>query len=176
MHIELRPLRAEDLPRLAATKGGAAWKGHDSKRWNRYLTEQSQGLREVLLADAGKAIVAYGSLAWVSQNPSFRKAGIPEIQDLVVAEGCRKRGIATRIIRALEERVHAAGHSQVGIGVGLYRDYGAAQRLYSRLGYVLDGAGVSYKNSTVEPGSQVTVDDDLVIWMLRDLQEAQPKG
>lgn len=176
MPIEVRPMRADDLPRLAATQGGAAWKGQDSKRWNRYLTEQSQGLRDVLLADTGEAIVAYGSVAWVSQNPGFRRAGIPEIQDLVVAEGCRKAGIATRIIRALEDRARAAGHRQVGIGVGLYRDYGAAQRLYSRLGYVLDGTGVSYKNSSVEPGSQVTVDDDLVIWMMRDIQEAKPKG
>jgi GNAT superfamily N-acetyltransferase len=161
-------LRADDLPHLAATQGGAAWKGHD-KRWHRYLAEQSQGLRDVLLADTGEAIVAYGSLAWVSQNGSFRHAGIPEIQDVVVAEGYRNAGLTTRIIRALEERARAAGHLQAGIGVGLYRGYGPAQRLYSRLGYVLDGAGVSYKNASVEPGAQVTVDDDLVIWLLRDL-------
>lgn len=170
MHIELRPLRADDLPRLAATQGGAAWKGRD-KKWDRYLEEQDQGLREVLLADTGEAIVAYGSLAWVSQNPSFRNAGIPEIQDLVVAEAYRKNGLGTRIIRALEKRASSAGHVRVGIGVGLYRDYSAAQRLYSRLGYALDGTGVSYKNASVEPGSHVTVDDDLVIWMLRSLNE-----
>lgn len=131
MPIELRPLRAVDLPRIAATRGGAAWKG-DDPRWNRYLTEQSQGLREVLLADTREAIVAYGSLAWVSQSPSFRKAGIPEIQDLVVAEAYRNAGLGTRMIRALEERARAAGHLRIGIGVGLYRDYGAAQRLYAR--------------------------------------------
>jgi hypothetical protein len=85
MPIDLHPLRPEDLPRLAATQGGPAWKGHD-KRWNRYLAEQGQGLRHVLLADTGEAIVAYGSLAWVSQNRGFRAAGIPEIQDVVVAE------------------------------------------------------------------------------------------
>jgi ribosomal protein S18 acetylase RimI-like enzyme len=165
--IELRPLRPDDLPRIAATRGGAAWKGSD-QRWNRYLVQQNQGLREVLLADTGEAIVAYGSLAWVSQNPSFRKAGIPEIQDLVVAEAYRNGGLGTRMTRALEERARAAGHLRLGIGVGLYRDYGAAQRLYSRLGYVLDGTGVSYKNASVAPGSQVMVDDDLVIWMLRE--------
>jgi GNAT superfamily N-acetyltransferase len=176
MPIELRALRANDLPGLAATQGGAAWKGRDSKRWNRYLAEQSQGLREVLLAETGEAIVAYGSLAWVSQNPFFRKAGIPEVQDLVVAEGYRKAGLGTRIIRALEESARIGGHLQVGIGVGLYRDYGTAQRLYSRLGYILDGTGVSYKNVSVEPGSQVNVDDDLVIWMLRDLEERKRKG
>ena len=176
MLIELRRLRSDDSPRLAATQGGAAWKGHDDKRWNRYLTEQSQGLRDVLLADAGEAIVAYGSLAWVSQNPSFRNAGIPEIQDLVVAEACRNARLGTRMIRALEELARAAGHSRVGIGVGLYRDYGAAQRLYSRLGYILDGTGVSYKNAGVEPGSLVNVDDDLVIWMVRDLEQPKRKG
>jgi GNAT superfamily N-acetyltransferase len=175
MHIEFHPLRADDLAMLAATSGGAAWKGGDG-RWNRYLAEQNQGRREVLLADTGDAIIAYGSLAWVSQNPSFRSAGIPEIQDLVVAEAYRNAGLGTRMVRALEERARAAGHLRVGIGVGLYRDYGAAQRLYSRLGYILDGTGVSYKNVSVEPGSQVNVDDDLVIWMLRDLQEPKRKG
>ena len=175
MKIEFRRLQARDLPRIAATRGGPAWKGNDP-RWNRYLTEQSQGLRDVLLADTGEAIIAYGSLAWVSQNLSFRKAGIPEIQDLVVAEAYRNGGLGTRMIRALEERARAAGHVRVGIGVGLYRDYGAAQRLYSRLGYILDGTGVSYKNVGVEPGSQVNVDDDLVIWMLRHLEEPKRKG
>ena len=169
MPIELRRLRPDDLPRLAATRGGVAWKGSDG-RWNRYLAEQNQGRREVLLADTGEAIIAYGSLAWVSQNPSFRSAGIPEIQDLVVAEDYRNAGLGTRMIRALEERARAAGHSRVGIGVGLYRDYGAAQRLYSKLGYILDGGGVSYKNAGVEPGSLVKVDDDLVIWMVKLLQ------
>ena len=169
MQIELCTLRVKDLPRIAATRGGGAWKA-DGERWSRYLAEQNQGLREVLLADTSDAIVAYASLAQISQNLSFRKAGIPEIQDLVVAEAYRNAGLGTRMVRALEERARAAGRSHVGIGVGLYRDYGPAQRLYSKLGYVLDGRGVSYKNADVEPGSLVTVDDDLVIWMVKLLQ------
>jgi len=169
MQIELRTLRAEDVPRIAATRGGRAWKA-DDERWGRYLAEQNQQLREVLLADTSDAIVGYASLAWVSQNLTFREAGIPEIQDLVVAEAYRNAGLGTRMIRTLEERARVAGHSHVGIGVGLYRDYGAAQRLYSKLGYVLDGSGVSYKNAGVEAGSMVRVDDDLVIWMVKLLQ------
>jgi GNAT superfamily N-acetyltransferase len=169
MQIELRTLRAEDVARIAATRGGVAWKA-DDERWNRYLAEQNEGLREVLLADTSDAIVGYASLARGSQNLCFRKAGIPEIRDLVVAEAYRNAGLGTRMVRALEERARAAGHSHVGIGVGLYRDYGTAQRLYSKLGYILDGRGVSYKNADVEPGSLVTVDDDLVIWMVKSLQ------
>jgi GNAT superfamily N-acetyltransferase len=167
MPIELLKLQAAHVPRIAATEGGAAWKSDG--RWNRYLNEQSRGLRLVLLAEVDHAIVAYGSLAWVSQNPLFRSARIPEIQDLVVAESHRRAGLGTRIVRALEDRARASGCHRVGLGVGLYRDYGAAQRLYWRLGYVPDGEGVSYKNMVAPPMSTVIVDDHLVLWLVRDL-------
>jgi len=169
MPVELHRLRSDDLPRLAATQGGAAWKGHDDKRWNRYLTEQSQGLRDVLLADAGDAIVAYGSLAWVSQNPSFRNAAIPEIQDLVVAEAHRGLGHATQMIATFEAEAHAAGCRTIGIGVGLYADYGSAQRLYVRLGYRPDGCGVTYENKPAIPGQAYRLDDGLVLWLTKPL-------
>lgn len=169
MQTALRELRSDDLTRIAATEGGAAWKGGHEK-WNRYLAEQGQGLRIVLLAPSSETIVAYGSLVWASQNPSFRSAGIPEIQDLVVAEGHRRTGLGTRLIRALETRAKATGCPQVGIGVGLYSDYGNAQRLYWSLGYVPDGQGVSYKNVVVPPMSTVALDDDLVLWLVRELK------
>ena len=169
MQITLHQLRAEDIPRLAATDGGVAWKGRD-KRWSRYLAEQGQGLRVVLLADKAEAIVAYGSLVWASQHLPFRNAGIPEIQDLVVAQGQRGAGLGTRMIRALEDRARAAGCKQIGLGVGLYRDYGAAQRLYQSLGYLPDGEGVSYHNAPVAPGATVEVDDHLVLWLVRQLK------
>jgi len=169
MQITLHELRAEDIPRLAATDGGPAWKGRD-KRWKRYLADQSQGLRVVLLAETAGGIVAYGSLVWASQHPHFRNAGIPEIQDLVVAQRQRRAGLGTRMIRALEGRARAAGCTQVGLGVGLYRDYGAAQRLYQSLGYIPDGEGVSYHNAPVTPGATVKVDDHLVLWLVRELK------
>lgn len=57
----------------------------------------------------------------------------------------------------------------IGIGVGLYADYGAAQRLYPKLGYRPDGRGITYREHPVAPGSSVPVDDDLVLWMTRRL-------
>lgn len=128
----------------------------------------------MLLAEISGKIVAYGSLTWSSQYLCFRNAGIPEIQDLVVAEAHRSAGIATRMIHILEDRARSAGAAQVGIGVGLYRDYGAAQRLYTGLGYVPDGRGVTFKNASVEPGAAVRADDDLVLWLLKDLEPATP--
>jgi len=171
IQIALRELQADDISRIAATDGGAAWKS-STKKWDRYLAEQSQGLRIVLLAQTIDTVVAYGSLLWTSQHPPFRKMGIPEIQDLVVAESHRRAGLGARLIGALEDRARSAGCSQLGIGVGLYQDYGAAQRLYTRLGYIPDGGGISCHNLPVPPGATVKVDDDLVLWLVRELTKA----
>jgi hypothetical protein len=41
----------------------------------------------------------------------------------------------------------------VGLGVGLYPDYGTAQRMYVRRGYLPDGRGVIYYNVRYHPAS-----------------------
>ncbi len=56
----------------------------------------------------------------------------------------------------------------VGLGVGLYSDYGAAQRIYVRRGYLPDGAH-HVRQRTIEPGSQVAIDDDATLMMVRTL-------
>jgi GNAT superfamily N-acetyltransferase len=108
-------------------------------------------------------------LLWHSQYPLFSAVGIPEINDMVVAEGHRGQGIATAMIAAFEERVRSDGKSTIGIGVGLYADYGSAQRLYARLGYLPDGRGITWNNQPVAPNSSVRVDDELILWLTKHL-------
>jgi len=55
----------------------------------------------------------------------------------------------------------------VDSGVGLYADYGNAQKLYVKRGYIPDGFGLTYENKPVESGHQVRVDDELLIWMVK---------
>lgn len=168
MTFQLREFTERDIDLIAATHGGAAWHGQKDK-WNRYLAEHKEGLRFAMLAVASAGVVGYGSLKTPSSYPPFREQNIPEIQDLVVAEGHRRSGMGTQLIHALEARAQAKSAARVGIGVGLYRDYGAAQRLYVRLGYVPDGNGVFYNYAPVQHGTTVKVDDDLVLWLIRDL-------
>ncbi|HEY7405854.1 MAG TPA: N-acetyltransferase [Candidatus Angelobacter sp.] len=168
---ELRELRADDLPRIVATNGGVAWNG-GFKKWNTRLADHQDGRRVALVAVAQEEpdrFLGYGSLLWSSQYGPFRDHGIPEIQDLVVGESWRNRGIATSLICALEERTRSAGYKQIGLGVGLYADYGPAQRLYTKLGYKFDGRGVTYDCVPVCGGATVRLNDDLVIWMLKVL-------
>jgi hypothetical protein len=64
----------------------------------------------------------------------------------------------------------------IGIGVGLYVDYGPAQQLYVKLGYVPDGSGVTHGNKTVPPGATVRVDDDLILWSMKRLPKSANAG
>ncbi len=57
----------------------------------------------------------------------------------------------------------------MGIGFGLYADYGAAQRLYVQMGYVPDGHGLTWNNEPARAGDMVRVDDDLVLWLRKPL-------
>lgn len=81
----------------------------------------------------------------------------------------RRRGIGSQLLE-VAERTAAAKSNQVGIGVGLYADYGAAQKLYVKRGYVPDGRGITYNYLPLAPDSMTTLDDDLVLWLIKRLQ------
>ena len=48
-------------------------------------------------------------------------------------------------------------------------DYRAAQRLYIRRGYIPDGHGITYKYRPIVVGQYVPIDDDLVLWLIKDI-------
>src|SRR5580700_10370596 len=60
-------------------------------------------------------------------------------------------------------------YDQIEIGVGLYRDYGPAQKLYFQLGYAPDGNGITYRGQPTIPGQTYTLDDDLILWLVKIL-------
>lgn len=166
--LTIRALEAGDLDRIAATDGGPAWNA-DPGLWQGYLADAAQERRTVLLAFQGGHVVGYGTLLWRSDYPPFSEAGIPEINNLVVAQAARGSGIATAMIGRFEQLAASKGRSAIGLGVGLYADYGAAQRLYVRLGYLPDGRGITYGEKPVVPDQSVRVDDDLVLWLTKRL-------
>ena len=68
-----------------------------------------------------------------------------------------------------EQTVAQRDHHLVGVGVGLYADYGAAQRMYTRRGYILDGRGLVSHGRFVKYGEAVVLDDDLVLYFTKAL-------
>ncbi len=80
----------------------------------------------------------------------------------------RRLGVATNLLDYLE-RIAARRSPTVGLGVGLYADYGAAQRIYVRRGYLPDGRGVMYANQPVSAGRTVALDDNTTLMFTKQL-------
>jgi len=140
------------------------------EKWERYYTEQQTNNRTVCVAKFGDEFIGYGSLLNNTEYPEFKNKGIPEINDVWISAEYRGNGFGKELVQCLEAIALKENHKQVGIGVGLYKDYGFAQKLYVRMGYIPDGNGVTYKYQPVNPGDSHPVDDDLIIWFKKDLR------
>jgi GNAT superfamily N-acetyltransferase len=144
------------------------WPGKRADQYERYLREQESGERSVLVATVDGIFAGYLTVVWAGVYGPFRDAGIPEIQDFNVLPHLRRKGIGSALMDAAESAI-AARHDTVGIGVGMYPDYGPAQRLYVRRGYLPDGRGLTCRGVPVEPGATVRIDDDVALMMTRRL-------
>ena len=123
----------------------------------------------VLIGSFDDEDVAIGLLNWNPRYALYRKMQIPEIQDLNVMPEFRRNGIATAMIKWCEGLARSKGKDMIGIGVGLTKDYGPAQILYIRLGYVPDGYGVTHDREAVVTHASYRMDDDLSLMMIKAL-------
>ncbi|GIO31689.1 MULTISPECIES: GNAT family N-acetyltransferase [Paenibacillus] len=136
--------------------------------YDRCLRENREGTRMTLMAFCGEELAGCCHLLRQSKYPYFQERGIPEINDLNVFPEFRRKGIASRMFDEFE-RIAAEQYSHIGLGVGMYEDYGNAQRMYTTRGYVLNGQGLTYRNEKVKPGESVMVDDDLILYLIKKL-------
>ena len=166
----LQILQKEDLSGIIKTFS-FPWSSLQAtqEKWERYYAEQQASIRIVCIAKIGDEFVGYGSLLKNAEYSDFKDFGIPEIHDVWISAEYRGKGFGKKLIQHLEAIALQLGHKQVGIGVGLYKDYGSAQKLYVQMGYIPDGNGATYKCQAVIPGDSYPVDDDLLIWFKKDL-------
>lgn len=142
--------------------GGAA-------KYARYLQDQQQGTRDILLCVMDRVIRGYVTIVWQSAYPPFARAYIPEIVDLYVHTDDRGMGLGAFLLKGAEEMVSKRGFSQIGIGVGVTADYGPAQRLYASRGYTLDGTGIWHRGEQTYEGDTITLEPRTNLMMQKKL-------
>jgi len=136
-----------------------------------YLQETREGKRTILIAEYKGEFAGYVTILWESGYPPFSTHGIPEIADFNVLKKFQRQGIGNMLMKTAEQYV--AKHTGiVGIGVGLMSDYGAAQILYVKRGYIPDGLGIFYKGQHLKYGEQAQVDDDLVLYFTKPVSSS----
>lgn len=164
----IRPARAGDL---AALQGVADAMGdrHEPNYFERCLQEQEEGKRAILVCEGETDAVAlsgYAQLNWQPLYAPFRRLSIPEIQDLNVIPSSRRQGLGEKLVRACEILAQAKSDT-IGISVGMQAKFGPAQRLYVRLGYLPDGAGVCYDDVPCALGDGRLIDDLLTLKLIK---------
>ena len=147
--IDVRPLTLEDLAVV-----------DDELPLNRLDQWRLEG-STFLIAWDGALPLGHAHLAWEGT-----KLGVPEIQDVFVAEDARRRGVATALTDAAEMEARARGHDRISLSVGTGNF--AAHALYERLGFENAGLEPEHVHGTITlRGKPLEVDDTLVYLVKR---------
>lgn len=167
-YITIRLLGDSERPLLA---GLVDKLGHnfDAAYFDGCFEKQQAGTLDIYMALYRGEPAGYCLLNWQPKYGLFQKLGIPEIQDLNVVRALRRKGIGTSMISYCEDKARQKGNHQIGIGVGLGSSFGAAQRLYVKMGYVPDGSGVTYDRKQLAYGDLRPNDEQLCLMMLKSL-------
>jgi GNAT superfamily N-acetyltransferase len=131
--IAIRALEVDDLETLS----------HALPVWS--ATEYAKRLQ------AQRRLQMVQAVAWVGATPvgrgmvlfaeheeystSAARERCAEVRDVSVLEGVRRRGVATAVMRFLQDAAREAGYRRIGLSVGLDDPAEAARALYERLGY-----------------------------------------
>lgn len=133
-----------------------------------HVADHATGQGTTLVARMQGTVAGLVTLRWTSRNPLFAERGIPLVHQLAVSQSYRRRGIATELMDAAERLALERGRDTIGITVGLSDQYGAAQRLYAKRGYLPDGRGACLGRVPTRGGQNVEI-DSLIIWLTKDL-------
>jgi GNAT superfamily N-acetyltransferase len=84
-------------------------------------------------------MIGIASLLCESNYAGFAERGISLVHQLAVAGPFRRQGVAMMLMEAAEDLARRRGASELGMTIELFDEYGPAQRLYARRGYLPDG-------------------------------------
>jgi len=164
----IRLLEPKDIPEIAHAFQQLGW-NKPASQYERYLSQQELGVRNVYVASVDEKFAGYLTICWESSYQPFYVQGIPEIVDFNVLPNFRRKGIGTQLMDKAESEI-ARVNSVAGIGVGMTADYGAAQRLYILRGYLADGLGLHWRDHHVHYHEDVIVDDELALYFTKVLK------
>jgi ribosomal protein S18 acetylase RimI-like enzyme len=164
----IRLLESTHILEIAQAFRELGW-NKPASQYERYLSQQKVGVRNVYVAFVEGEFAGYLTICWESSYEPFFVSSIPEIVDFNVLPRFRRMGIGTLLMDKAEGEI-ARVSAVAGIGVGVTSDYGAAQRLYILRGYIPDGRGLHWRDHSVHYREEIIVDDDLALYLTKELK------
>lgn len=165
--ILIRNMQPSDAQIITDEEIAQGWDAGADK-YEMRLKHQSEGKSVSLVAEYQGNIAGYINIYPNSEWGAFAGQGYPEIVDFGVLEKYRRKGIGSKLMDVAEQI--AAEHADiVYLGVGMHNGYGSAQRMYVKRGYIPDGSGVWYGDNVCEQYADCCNDDDLVLYLSKEL-------
>lgn len=160
-------LRREHIKKIDNNFVEQGW-GSRLEVLEKYLDEINKGKRIVLVDVNNNECRGYITLV-LNKSPSDNNSTVPEIVDFNVFEKYQRMGIGQNLLDSII--LEAKSYNDfVKIGVGLNSNYGKAQRLYVKNGFIPDGKGIYYKNEVVEVNELCKNDDNLALYFLKKIR------
>lgn len=169
MNITIRNIHENDPVIISNAFRKQGW-DKPASLYEKYIVEQNNGERVTCIAEVNGIFAGYVNVIWKSHYPAFRENNIPEVNDFNVLIKFQRLGIGTKLMDQAEEIISERS-SVAGIGVGLFSDYGNAQVLYVKRGYVPDGKGIYSGQGYILCGDHIVVDHDTALYLTKRLKD-----
>lgn len=163
---DVRIMHYNDIPLICLADGDESQKNITYLK--RQLDNQQKQECSALLALYHGEVSGYVFLYYQCRWGGLGGCKIPSVVDLIVFKKYRRKKIAT-ILLDLAEDIARHHCDKIYLDVCLNSDYGPAQKLYAKRGYIPDGKGVYYENKICETNAVCKNNDDLTLCLIKEL-------
>lgn len=165
-NIDIRKMNYNDIPLICKADNDES-EGNIAYLKNQLLNQDKHECIALIALYNGN-VAGYVFLYYKCRWGALANCGVPGVVDLTVFEKYRQKGIATNLMNVAEDI--AKRHSnKVYLEVCLSSEYGPAQRLYVKRGYIPDGKGVYYESSVCETDAICKNNDELTLCLIKEL-------
>lgn len=139
--------------------------GYYNKQFGHIREKMCAGLVAVCRSEIAGYVYLYYRCKW----GGLGNQGYPGVVDLSVMEKFRRRGIGNLLMDVAESI--ASKHSDlIYLDVGLNSEFGSAQRLYVKRGYIPDGKGCYYEEKVCGTDAPCRNSDELTLCLVKELR------
>lgn len=166
--VLIRRMIKSDPRVICENEVAQGWTTQTDEKYIMRLHDQANGYSIALVAEYKGEVAGYINVYFDRKTGPFKDSDYPEIVDFGVFEKFRCHGIGGKLMD-IAEKLASEKSDTVYLGVGMNSNYGSAQRMYVKRGYVPDGSGVWYKDAPAIPKKSYPNDDDLALYMCKKL-------
>jgi GNAT superfamily N-acetyltransferase len=167
--LTFRVVQPQEIAQVKQEVKEAFFSG-DEATINANFEDHENGASTTILGYEAGRLVGIVTIRWHCRYPPFHARQIPLIQNIEIRYEDRGRGLGGQMLERTEQEI-ARRSPLAGLVVGIFDAYGPAQRLYVKRGFVPDGRGVCHDHTPLKLGDVVTVDHDLLLWLVKDVSQ-----